>query len=221
MEKQESAALARRLCASGVPLSVDDAWQQNILRMRQIGRPSDSRAFDLGTGATGYIINVNIQIDSSNLSISDIYLELPWEDLSISLLPDPVGIAAGYRDYRFYGKKFSFIEIGRTEVLNHELIRPKLFRSGTKFQGSVLWSGMASIPNAFVHGGISPARVIIFDQFDESYAFQVSLWIDRRHKWSPKKHDRNSRPSLFSQRDFSPVYSRSEVDTVEVAVANK
>jgi hypothetical protein len=138
------------------------------------------------------------------------------------LLPDPVGIAAHYSDYRFYGKKFSFfLEIERTAVQTHLLIGPQLFRPGAKFQGSVPWSGMESIPNAFVHGGISPARVIIFDQFDDPYAFQVSLWIDRRRKWSPEKHERNSRPSLFSQRDPSPVYSRTEVDKVEVAVADK
>ena len=40
----------------------------------------------------------------SNLSIVDICLELPWNGPSISLLPDLVGIAAGYGDYRFYGK---------------------------------------------------------------------------------------------------------------------
>ncbi len=206
--------LVRRLRANGVPLSVDDAQRHDPLRMRQIGRSSGSRAFDLGTGATGYIIMFNIQIDSSNLSISDLYLELPWEDLSISLVPDLVGIAAGYLDYRFYGKKI--FEFERAEVLNHQLIAPGLFSRTAPFQGLLLWSGMEAIPDAFVHGGNLPATVTFVDQFYHPYAFRVGLSIDCRQKCLPKKHERSVRPSLFSQPDPSPVLTPSRLNKAEV-----
>jgi hypothetical protein len=215
-EKQERANLARWLRENGVAINVDDSWQDCVLRMRQVGRPSDSSVFDLGNGAAGFVINLNIQIIRSNLQILDIYLDPPWSDVSILLLTDPVERVAGYTDYRFCGRKI--FEFERALVLNHRLIRPDLFPRGACFQGLLLFTGIEAIPDSFVHDGNLLATVTFVDQFNSSYRFQVNLWIDRRHKWRPEERARSSRPSLFSQRDSSPVYSTSNVHKVEVGV---
>jgi hypothetical protein len=215
MEKQEGADLARRLHASGVPLSADDTWQQSVLRVQQIGDRWENRAFDQGNGATGYVIKVNVQV-SAHLQIVGIFLDPSWSDVTISLLADPVERVAGYLDYRFYGKKI--FEFERAQVLNHQLIRPELFSRTAPFQGLLLWSGMEAIPDAFVHGGNLPATVTFVDQFYHPYAFRVDLSIDRRYKCSSKKHERSARPSLFSQPDPPPVHSPSRVNKAEVGV---
>jgi hypothetical protein len=201
-EKLERAALARRLRDSGVQIMVDDSWKDSVLRLRQIGLPSDSRAFDIGTGETVYIIKVFIQIVSISFSISSISLELPWRDDSIALLTDPLERAAGYCDYRFYGRRI--LEIERSQVLNHKLVCPGLFSRRAPFEGVLLWSGIEEIPNAFVQGGNVPATMIVYDQFDDSYPFQVSLRLDRRKKWIAGKQIKRTRGSLFPKRDLGP-----------------
>jgi len=202
-EKRRKASIARRLRENGVLISVDDSWQDSVLRMRQVGMPWDSRAFDLGNGGAGYSINVNTYIRSNNMTMSYIYLDVPWQDPSIALLCDPVEIGACYRNYRFYGR--NPFEVGRARVLNHRIVRPELFCRGTAFQGLLLWSGLGEIPDAFEHAGVLPATVTVYDQFDDAYAFEFNLRIDRRNKRRPEKHARSSRPSLFSQRDYVPV----------------
>jgi hypothetical protein len=73
----------------------------------------------------------------------------------------------------------------------------ELFPRGAAFQGLIVWRGMESIPDEFAHGNILPATVVVYDQFNDAYPFQVSLWTDRRRVWSPEKCKRNSRAPLL------------------------
>jgi hypothetical protein len=208
-EKQDRAKLGRWLRENGVSIEVDDSWQDSIVQMRQLGRQSDSQALDLGNGATGYVIMCNILLKTNSILIVYIDIECPWSDGNISLIPDPIEIARGYSDYRLYGRRI--VEIEREHVLNHVLVRNKLFRRGAAFQGLILWTGIESIPSSFVHGDIVPATVAIYDQFETCYRFQFSLWIDRRRRCSTEKQVRYSKPSLLSQRDPSVPLSAFDV----------
>jgi hypothetical protein len=204
---QEKADLLRRLRENGVALSGDSIQQKEVLLMRQIGGPGESRAFDQGTGGTGYILTCNILVLSDNLAIKGIFLEPVYGGQSITLLTDPVERAAGFSGYRFCGRNGKILsEIDRAEVLNHRLIRPSgLLSRGAPLQGFLLWFGMEEMPDAFKHGGELPATVTFVDQFDTLYPFQVNLKIDRRNKWSPAKRTENSRGSLFSKKDPVPM----------------
>jgi hypothetical protein len=202
--KQERATLLHRLRVNGVPLAGDSIQLNNVLSLRQIGSQSDSRAFDLGIEATGYSILVNISITSNNLSIKQIWLEPLWKDISIDLLPDPLEIQDWNPNYRFAGRRKTF-EIDREQVINHMLIQPHPFSGGTRFQGLLLWGGMEPIPDTFEHNDVLPATVIVVDQFGCSYPFEVAFWIDRTKRRKRESRTGNSRSSLFSQRDPSPV----------------
>jgi hypothetical protein len=201
-EKQEQAKLARRLHENGVLINCNNIYIKSKLIMRQIGEPSDSRAIDLGNRTTGFIIKVNMHVLSSNMAIEDIYLEVPWRDYSVRLLSDPVEIGAGYCNYRFFGSHP--FELERGQVLNHRAVRTKPFRPGTALQGLILWSGLEEIPDAFEHGGSLPARVTVFDQFGDEFAYEFNLWIDRRNKWLPAKRPKRLRVPLFAKKDAMP-----------------
>jgi hypothetical protein len=204
-EMQEKVNLLRRLQENGVPLGGGSVRQKEVLLMRQVGAPWETRAFDLGNGAVGYIANTCVEILISTLTISDIYLRVPWSDNTISLLVDPVERVAGYTDYRFYGKKGKILfGIEREQVLNHRLIRPGLLSRRIPFQGVLLWTGMESIPDAFQNGGSARATIVVYDQVDNPYPFQFNLAIDRRYKLSSVARTRNSRGRLFAKPDLFP-----------------
>jgi hypothetical protein len=198
MERQKKATIARRLYENGVQIEVDDAWRDRALCVRQIGESSNSYVFDLGNGATGFTIDVNIEIMKNNLIINGMGLEAPWADPSITLLADPAENAPHYQHYKFcqsYPIKF-----GRQQVLNHQLGDPKACRPRKPLQGLLLWSGMQEIPDAFRHAGDLPVTVFIYDQFYVEYSFNFNLWIDRTHKWSPANRRKNLRQPLFSKK---------------------
>jgi hypothetical protein len=200
-ERQERAIRARRLCGNGVAIKVEDPWQDSVLRIRQVGMPEDSRAFDLG-GGSGFSINLNIIVTNNNISISSIALNPIWEDPSIALFCDPEEIGARFSNYCFIGKKP--IEFERGTVLNHRLIRPELFRAPARFQGLLLFTGLEPIPKAFAHGSVVAATLVVYDQFDVRYPFQFKLWVDRSNSWTPVKRTKNSRAPLLSKPDLFP-----------------
>ena len=68
----------------------------------------------------------------------------------------------------------------------------------------MLLTGLETIPKAVPHGSVVPARVIVYDQFDEADPFEFNLRINRGNKWSPAKCAKNSRAPLFTKRDLVP-----------------
>ena len=65
----------------------------------------------------------------------------------------------------------------------------------------MLWVGSEPIPDAFVHGVFFPASVIVLDQYDNPYPFEVNLWADRGERGTRDKQIRKARPRLFSRPD--------------------
>jgi hypothetical protein len=180
---------------------VDESWKQDKLQLSQVGDPSDSCAFDLGNRAAGFIVHANFRTFSKNIAVEDIYLNVPWGDSSLALLGDPIEIAAPYSNYWFFGSQP--FEIGREQVLNHQVVRPRPFGPGTVLQGLFLWYGLEEIPDEFTHNGDLPVGVIICDQFGDEYSFEFNLWIDRRNKRSLQKRPKRSREPLFKDKIYN------------------
>jgi hypothetical protein len=197
--------LARRLLTSGVPLKIDRGDEYAGLRMRQIGGEVENCAFDLRDGRSGFIVTVRITITQSVFAIAGIFLELPWVDHGLCLIEDPLVSGARYDQYWFPGNDTLAFERGL--VINHCVNVCRLLRRGATIEGLLLCVGLESIPDAFVHGISFPASVIVFDQFDESYPTEVTLWTDRSQRVARDKQKKTSRPSLFSRRDPCSVGS--------------
>ncbi len=194
---------ARRLRANGVPLQIDRDDEDAGLLMRQMGALTDSCAFDLKDGRSGYIVNIRITITHGAFTIADIALELPWTDRGLLLLEDPLENEARYGRYWFPG--INTLAFERTEVINHAVNSRRLFRRGKTIEGLLLWVGSEPIPDAFVHGVFFPASVIVLDQYDNRYPFEVDLLTDRSQRGTREKQIRKARPRLFSRPDPSLV----------------
>jgi hypothetical protein len=206
---------ARRLLANGVPLQIHRDDEDAGLLMRQIGALPESCAFDLKDGRSGYVVNTTITVTQEVFTIAGITLELPWTDPELLLIEDPIKSGARYNHYWFPGNDTLAFE--RVAVINHFVRR--LFRRRKTIEGLLLLVGSEPIPDAFVHGVLFPASVIVLDQYGNPYESEVDLWTDRSERRARDKQIRKSRPRLFSERDPSPVHSRSGADPVRVGVA--
>ncbi len=208
--------LARRLRAVGVPLEIDGEEERAGLLIRQIGPNLENCAFDLRDGRAGYIDNISIAIRNGGSAIARIALELPWADCGLSLIDDPLNSSARYNHYWFPGN--ATLAFDREAVINHFVNVHRLHRRGTPIEGLLLFVGSQPIPDPFVHGVSIPASVVVGDQFENFYKSEIALWVDRSERAARDKHTRRSR--LFSERDPSPVYSRSEADPITNSSGN-
>src|SRR5713226_1846876 len=216
-ERQQRLILARRLRANGVPLEIDGEEEAAGLRRHQIGADPENCAFDLRNGGTGYMVNVSLTITQRAFALAGIALELLWTDCGLSLIDDPLESGARYGHYWFPGNDTLAFE--RRAVINHRVDVRRLPRRGTTIEGLLLWVGLEPIPDAFLHGVHFPATVVVFDQYDNRYPLEVSLWANRTERGTGDKHSRKSRGRLFSKRDPSPVHSRSGTNPIGVGVA--
>jgi len=82
------------------------------------------------------------------------------------------------------------LAMARNEVINHRLRVTKQFSSGESVTGYLLGLGQNAIPEAFPHGSMIPAFVILYDQFGRAFRTGVELWTDRTEQGPP--------PSRFS-----------------------
>jgi hypothetical protein len=210
-ERLQRLTRAQRLLANGVPLKIDRDDENAGLLMRQIGGVTESYAFDLKGGRSGYILSLRIVITQVLFTIAEITLELPWTNHGLSLIDDPRTSGVRYDQYWFPHNRTLAFERGA--VINHFVNVQRPLRRGKTLEGLLLCVGSESIPEAFVHGVQFPGSVIVLDQYDNQYSTEVIFWADRSELAVGNERNRVSRPGLFSKRDPSPVHSRSETNT--------
>ncbi len=218
-ERLQRLNLTRRLFANGVPFEIDPEEEDTGLLMHQIGADLENCAFDLRDGGSGYIVNMTLTITHGAFAIAGIALELPWTDCGLSLVEDPLESGARYNHYWFPGNNTLAFE--RNAVINHFVNVRRLLRRGTTIEGLLLWVGSEPIPDAFVHGVLFPASVVVLDQYGNPYPFEVNLFADRSESGARARQLKKSRPRLFSQRDPSPVHSGSRTDPIGVGVMGR
>ncbi len=165
--------LARRLRAVGVPLEIDVDDGECGLLMCQIGEALDGCAFRTKYGGAGYTVNMRITINRPDFAISSIDLELPWSDPSISLLEDPNKTGDPHGEYCFPGE--TAYRFHRSLVINHYADVTHMRSRGATFQGFLLWAGMNPIPDDWPLWKKIPAFVVVYDQFDITYRYSVTL----------------------------------------------
>lgn len=156
---------------------------QNLLddASSQTGSVIESTAFVWGHG-TGFQIHLVITSNKSTFAVSRLELELPWKEDQLMWLEDPEEIGGASRCYRFCGDRS--LEFERNQVINHRLRVTRPFSSGESVGGYLLGLGSEPIPEAFPHGKMIPAFVILHDQFGRVCRAGVELWADR-HPHAP------------------------------------
>lgn len=198
-------ALARRIRAAGCPIFIaeDDGETRCIpsdeLRVYQTGSIIESTAFVLGR-MTGFKIHLVIASSKSTFAVSRVELELPWKEDHLLWLEDPDEIGGSSRCYRFYGND-NILEFERSEVINHRLRVTRQFSSGESVSGYLLGLGWEAIPEAFSHGKMIPAFVILRDQFGRAFRTGVELWADRTEQGRRRRDLVRRKEALFEKRD--------------------
>jgi hypothetical protein len=197
-------ALARRIRAAGCPIFIpeDDSETRCIpsdeLRVYLQGSVVESSAFVWGL-MTGFKIHLVITSSKSTFAVSRVELELPWKEDQLLWLEDPDEIGGASRCYRFYGN--DILEFERNEAINHRLRVTKPFSSGESVTGYLLGLGQEAIPEAFPHGKMIPAFVILYDQFGRAFRTGVELWTDRTRQGRRRRDLVRRKGGLFDKRD--------------------
>ena len=186
--------LAIKLRDGGVPLEIPEAeWAQDLVLTQQGGVLQNS-VFDLSYARTGFIIDLYILFNKSNIAISSFAIEVPWHDSSICWLEDPRKMEASCDCYRFPGTS---LEFSRAVVINHFADRCKTRAKGKSVEGLLLGVGSASMPSDTVHGTDIPAFVTATDQFGHVFSFDISLWADRSAAAGLNRSRTRTRRRLF------------------------
>lgn len=210
---QKRIELAHRLRAVGVPLEIDVDDGESGLLMYQIGGELESSAFSLQSGGTGYSAYMCIAIDLPTFAISNIDLELPWSDPSISLLEDPNVTGDPHGEYCFPGETLH--KFHRSLAINHYVDVTRVRSRGTTLQGFLLWAGMNPIPDDWPLWKKIPAFVIVYDQFSITYRYPVTLLDSREKKSFPRKRRKSARKPLFDCRDPKPGSAEFQEDKIQ------
>jgi hypothetical protein len=204
----DSLVIARRIRAARCPIYIpeDDGGARYIpsddLRAYQTGGIIESTAFDFGPG-TGFKIFLVITNNRPTFAISRFDLELPWNKTYLRWLEDPLVIGGPSPRYQFIGREVQ--EFERSQVVNHYADVTRTFSRGESVRGFLLGIGHDSIPEAFPHGALIPAFVVIYDQLAAEFRVPVQLWADRMNKKHPgTRPGVPRRGRLFDKRD-SPI----------------
>jgi hypothetical protein len=199
-DRQRRTNHARQLRAGGIALEIPaDDWKDPIRESGLIIRQCDGRlensVFDLGSGATGYVVSLSLTVSTSNFALAAFDLELPWQ-AKLNFLEDPRGRSKQDR-YEFpNGDVYP-----RDVVINHCVDIRRILRCGQSIEGLLLGSSFESMPDGFVHGVEIPAVLKIFDQFYACYRSAISLWANRSQKLSTVRRKGRNRAPLFAEPD--------------------
>jgi hypothetical protein len=201
-------AVARRIRAAGRPIHIaeDDDPSPSIpcdgLLVRQTGGVMESRAIEC-SGGTAYIINLCITSRLPSFAISDFGLQTAWPTEYFRWLEDPLVIDGHSRRYRFGVREVQ--EFEREQVINHYADVRQILPCGHSLTGFLLGIGYETIPERFWHGMMTPAFVIVYDQFGGDHPSPVEMQVVRNQTQPRVSRKRN----LLEHRDPIPRGERT------------
>jgi hypothetical protein len=198
--------LVRQMLRLGVPIDVTrtdliGVNSQRSIRIDYIGGVAETSAFDLDPVGTGYMASLSLTVLREPFAIASFDLALPWMQTPVIWLSDPAEGNGPRNTYQFPGR--NPLEYPRDAVINHCADVRRNLPLGKCIEGLLLGYGLDSIPDCFQHGGDAVGTLSITDQFGKEHSAEISFWIDRSAKLSPKKRNAPPRKSLFEDRVFS------------------
>ena len=162
---------------SQVDLSIADGEERAAeLEIEQVGWVYCSTIFELSSGLTGYMIDLEITNQTlRNLYCRDLELRLPWEDPRFDWMQDPAEEGKS-EFYRFPGR--NSLELPREDVINHVLLAENGLKPKRPLCGWLLATG-GPMPKSLRHGEwIEPTLAIIASNHSE-YIAAIRLWVER------------------------------------------
>jgi hypothetical protein len=143
------------------------------LLIRQEGDDCSNAIFIFEDGRVGFILTAFIRRDlPGGLIIRDTWLEVPWFDRPVDLLPDPAD--DGPKNARYVLAREDW-EFPRKEVLNHRL-KGKLFRGDIRC-GMLLAKGGIRPPKEYRGGARIRVHLKIRDQWDQIHSEPFELLL--------------------------------------------
>jgi hypothetical protein len=168
---------------------------QSKIRIDVVGGISETTAFDLDPGGTGYILSLSLTVLRKPFAIAAFDLALPWMRTPVIWLSDPADGDGPRNTYQFPGRHSP--EFPRDVAINHRASAQRNLSPGKCIEGLLLGFGFDPIPDYFQHGGDVVGSLVVIDQFGERHSADISFWIDRSAKMSSKKRSRPLREPLF------------------------
>jgi hypothetical protein len=194
--------VARRLPMLGCPLDTsnvpDDGYDaiRRRLTLRQMDGFLENRIFELDHGGTGFMISLAIGYGAAQkLSISDWELEVPGFNSHILWVEEPIRGLAGRNNYRIPGAFCE--EYDREVVINHR----RVLRSGDLICGLLLGYTFESLPDPYSHGINLDVTLVLLDQVNRRFPFQICLLVNRKTPRSSRSVARPPRRRLFDSPD--------------------
>jgi hypothetical protein len=167
------------------------------IRIECIGGISETSAFDLDPGGTGYILSLSLAVLRKPFAIAAFNLELPWMRKPVIWLSDPAEGDGPRNTYQFPGRHP--LEFPRDVAINHHANAQRNLPPGKCIEGLLLGYGLDSIPDRIKHGGHAVGRVSITDQFGEDHSAEISFCIDRSARSGAANRVRAPRTPLFKR----------------------
>jgi hypothetical protein len=197
MERRD---LVQQMLQLGIPTDVTRADliasnPPSKIRIDCIGGVSETSAFDLDPGGTGYMASLSLTVLGKPFAIAAFDLALPWMRTPVIWLSDPADGDGPHNTYQFPERHSP--EFPRDIVINHRANAQRNIPPGKCIEGLLLGYGFDAIPDCFQHGGDIVGRLGVVDQFGQEHSAEISFWIDRSAKISSKKLSRPPRESLF------------------------
>jgi hypothetical protein len=194
--------LVKQMHQLGVPTNVarTDLRGSNspsMIRIDAVGGVSETSAFDLDPGGTGYMASLSLTVLREPFAIAAFDLELPWMRTPVIWLSDPADGDGPHNTYQFPGRHLR--EFPKDIAINHFANAQRNLPLGKCIEGLLLGYGFDSIPSCFQHGGHVGGMLSIVDQFGEEHSAEISFWIDRSARLSPRKSTGSPRKSLFER----------------------
>lgn len=153
------------------------------------GYVSRSPRLSIRLGETNHVVNAVIRLDQyltpftldiviandsvgRTITITDYWLEIPWQDSYLRPLDDPN--ETGGKLYRFAG---SLLEYPRDEVINHRRYGQGKLAPGEVIAGMFLVQGTSEIPFDLYQGKWIPVTVAVLDSSGRIHrSKQTAVW---------------------------------------------
>jgi hypothetical protein len=191
--------LIEQILQLGIPTDVTRAdllasSPPSKIRIDCIGGVSETSAFDLDPGGTGYMASLSLTVLRKPFAIAAFDLVLPWMRSRVSWLSDPADGDGPRNTYQFPGRHR--LEFPRDVAINHLADAQQNLPVGKCIEGLLLGYGLESIPDCFKHGGYAVGQLGVVDQFGQEHSAEINVWIDRSAKISCNNLNRPLRKSL-------------------------
>lgn len=167
--------LARRMRAQGILLDIpeDDSEGRRLASGLFMAQNGECLVIPIDRAQSAYIFDVHIVSNFAwPFSIEKVEVRFPWGQVPINWLPEPDDNDIQGAGYRFPGE--NPLEFERSVAINRYVGSHRKLRRGDVVSGLLLGTGERIPEDAGPNP--APALLYVYDQFDQKYETQISVF---------------------------------------------